>query len=497
MPRRPWLAVAIVAAVIVTGVIAGGPVPAGATTVNDESSFRAAFADVGETSIVLGADVALGCGAGWATRTSTTPVVIDGQGRFAITQTCPEVEALASFGSGSVTIRDLTLRGGLIGLFALGPVVLSGAHLTGQTSAVGSAFGVLTDGTATITDTVVDDLTAISNTIGIRAAGVTADGLRVANLSGDEVFGVISDGPLAASGIEVTGLRGGLAGSILVDRARYEVVGASVSGIVGTRIAYGLASSGVAGSISDSSFVGVTGGTGLGVWLVAGGSGLELRRSTIADVTGTFAVGVLSAGAVSTVNSTIADVGGPGIYAAGDVSLVYSTITGTGSSAPLPAVVAEGPAGGLGGVVGLVEEDFTRQVTSTTGALTLFGTVLADNAAGGANCQAVTLTSDGYNFADDTSCALTGPGDRQGGTLDPGLGPLGDHGGPGPTRVPGAGSPLVDAIPTAACRTGPAATVTTDERGLPRPALGGCDIGAVEVQPEPEPEPAPAPAFVG
>ena len=73
--------------------------------------------------------------------------------------------------------------------------------------------------------------------------------------------------------------------------------------------------------------------------------------------------------------------------------------------------------------------------------------------------------------------------------LDPLLGPLAANGGIAATRIPLPGSPLLDAIPAAACQTGPAAGITTDERGLPRPALGGCDVGAVEVQPEPVPEP--------
>ncbi len=58
------------------------------------------------------------------------------------------------------------------------------------------------------------------------------------------------------------------------------------------------------------------------------------------------------------------------------------------------------------------------------------------------------------------------------------LGPLAANGGPTQTLLPGAGSAAIDALAGAAC---PA----TDQRGLPRPALGGCDAGAVEVQPAP------------
>ncbi len=72
----------------------------------------------------------------------------------------------------------------------------------------------------------------------------------------------------------------------------------------------------------------------------------------------------------------------------------------------------------------------------------------------------------------DPSC----PGPRLDG--DPRLGPLAANGGPTLTLAPGPGSAAIDALAGAAC---PA----TDQRGLPRPQLGGCDAGAVEVQPPP------------
>ncbi len=75
---------------------------------------------------------------------------------------------------------------------------------------------------------------------------------------------------------------------------------------------------------------------------------------------------------------------------------------------------------------------------------------------------------------------------------EPGLGGLAANGGPTPTLLPGPGSIAIDALGGVPC---PA----TDQRGLPRPALGACDAGAVEVQtsagaPGPSPPPAVAPA---
>lgn len=64
---------------------------------------------------------------------------------------------------------------------------------------------------------------------------------------------------------------------------------------------------------------------------------------------------------------------------------------------------------------------------------------------------------------------------------DDGDDPLGANGGSTETREPEPGSPLVDAIPTAACHD----VVETDQRGVGRPQSGGCDIGAVEREPDP------------
>ena len=59
---------------------------------------------------------------------------------------------------------------------------------------------------------------------------------------------------------------------------------------------------------------------------------------------------------------------------------------------------------------------------------------------------------------------------------DPRLGALAANGGATPTMLPGPGSAAVNALAGVPCPG-------TDQRGLPRPALGACDAGAVEVQP--------------
>src|SRR5205085_9913684 len=101
--------------------------------------------------------------------------------------------------------------------------------------------------------------------------------------------------------------------------------------------------------------------------------------------------------------------------------------------------------------------------------LLLRNTLLASNAGG--NC-ASSVTSNGFNLADDTTCGLTTTGDRQGAAFNPQLGPLQNNGGPTQTQLPGPGSPAIDA------GTGMDAPAR-DQRGYLR-AGAAPDIGAAE-----------------
>jgi hypothetical protein len=91
------------------------------------------------------------------------------------------------------------------------------------------------------------------------------------------------------------------------------------------------------------------------------------------------------------------------------------------------------------------------------------------------NCRAGnggSIASQGFNLADDSSCSLSNPNDRP--VADPGLAPLV---GLSPKVLPIApSSPAADKIPAASCGT------ATDQRGIPRPQGGSCDIGAYELE---------------
>jgi len=91
------------------------------------------------------------------------------------------------------------------------------------------------------------------------------------------------------------------------------------------------------------------------------------------------------------------------------------------------------------------------------------------------------LYSNGFNFSSDASCNLTAPSDTQNGG-NPNLGPLVKNGGPTMTRLPFWYSRLVDAIPL------PSRGEPRHQRGIARPRLIQCDIGAVELETHPRNE---------
>ena len=110
------------------------------------------------------------------------------------------------------------------------------------------------------------------------------------------------------------------------------------------------------------------------------------------------------------------------------------------------------------------------------GNTTLKGTILA--AEPGGNCGGL-ITDAGYNISDDVSCPLLSGTSVDGITLNLDPAGLQNNGGPTQTIALEPNSQAVDFIPVASC------TVSTDQRGFPRPDSGNtnfCDAGAFELQ---------------
>ncbi len=188
---------------------------------------------------------------------------------------------------------------------------------------------------------------------------------------------------------------------------------------------------------------------------------------------------------------------GGGIYVLGDTRIVNSTISGNsiestgltqggGLLAGTGLTTTEGTeltllnatiagnsvsAGGTGGGIGIENPS-----PSASTALALTNTLLAGNTASGmaSNCMAVALISSTNNLSSDGTCGFTDPGSKQ--NVDPQLGALADNGGPTDTMALPASSPAVDAGTNTGCPP-------TDQRGVARPQLARCDIGAFELEP--------------
>ena len=175
------------------------------------------------------------------------------------------------------------------------------------------------------------------------------------------------------------------------------------------------------------------------------------------------------------------------------LSLVHVTMTNNTS---LGAIEPDALSSrGLGALA--VEGDAANIVTDS---LTSADSVVAQplgavNCAGGEPqmaAAAISSTDGGYNFSDDTSCGFVAATSSQKTPNDPMLGALANNGGPTQTLLPLAGSPLLDAIPPAACGA------NVDQRGVTRPQGTGCDIGAVEVEAlTPAPAALVTPRFTG
>ncbi|MES1239992.1 MAG: CSLREA domain-containing protein [Acidobacteriota bacterium] len=192
---------------------------------------------------------------------------------------------------------------------------------------------------------------------------------------------------------------------------------------------------------------------------------LTARDTTITDNTADFdGGGIAYALELDLRNVTVSgnhagDEGGGLLLLSGDNTLDQVTVTGNGAA--------------RGG--GIAFESLSCPDSCPETPFVLARSVVAGNkAALLPDCDGLPFPSAGWNVLGVPDGCNASATDRAGtaqNPLDPKLSPLGDHGGPTPTHLPLAGSPVLDFAQGCSA---------TDQRGAPRPA-SGCDAGAVEV----------------
>src|SRR3989338_8538023 len=253
-------------------------------------------------------------------------------------------------------------------------------------------------------------------------------------------------------------------------------------------------------------------GAGAGAGGILNAGTLTLTNSTVTDNTGeNFGGGISNSGTLSLTDTTVSDNilggtnlsgGGGGIFSSGTLTLTRSTVSGNSTigrgggiyGADPTITITNGTISGntaLNGggifnrfgtviithatIAGNTATDNGGGIWNFGGTMTLANSIVSGNtAATPSDDCAGSITSLGHNLAGDASCAFAGAGDLN--STDPLLGPLADNGGPTMTHALLSGSPAIDAVPLAFC------TVTTDQRGVPRPQGPECDIGAFEVE---------------
>ena len=247
----------------------------------------------------------------------------------------------------------------------------------------------------------------------------------------------------------------------------------------------------------------LTGGTAYGGGAIYNGERLTLEMMVITGNRSSQSGGGIRSnvfnrdGALTVTNSTVsgntASWTGGGIYNWANLIVTNSTVSGNRVTSSSSSVGATG--GGIqhnGALAHIVNSTVTDNHafrgggvhTSIGGTIVLTNSIVANSTYGGdcgVGSGTVTEAVVDTNIVADGTCGGIGL------NVDPMLGPLMDNGGPTETHAPMAGSPAIDAADTT---LGTCVSTGLDQRGAMRgvdgnsvvddPAVGDCDIGAVE-----------------
>ena len=398
--------------------------------------------------------------------------------------------------TGPLTIEDSMITGNSTGAGGAGGSALGGAGVegtAGKMMGAGGPGGIGDGGEGGIggAGAGVDARAALSvldSTISDNAAGTGgAGGESSGGKGGGEVNAEDGGGGLGGSALGGRGGAGGPAAG-LYGRGGAEVLrstiagnhsGAGGGGNLGEGGMGGLGMPGGGGGHGEGG-EGGEGGLASGLRVAGPPGSVVVEDDTVTENT----AGAGATAGAGTGGEADGLFGSPGSAAGGNGGIGgEGALASEGTAVPLSAdtisanVTGAGGAGGTasapaGGVLVLGRAEHAGNVGGVFVNLTaaLGDSIVAENSP--ANCglaPGAALADGGHDIT------FGGPG-CPGANVDPHLGSLADNGGPTQTEAIPPGGPAVDAV-----SAGGAGCPAVDQRGVLRPAGGGCDVGAFEI----------------
>ncbi len=483
--------------------LAAGTVGTGTPASCTESAF--------DTALAGGGLITFNCGASPLVLVFTSQKIIgsdttiDGGNKISLSG--GNTTRLFSVSSGvHLTLKDLTLIHGssAIGgaIYNAGVLTITGSYLINNDSPSSQGGAIYNDSLLTIRDSYL-----LGNIAGGGiAGGIQNNGtLTVTNTTFSDNFGGVAAGAIDNSGSMILdhvifdknqSIGGGGAidssGPVTISNSTFQYNKSSSQG--------GAIYNGSAMTITLSTLISNTASTTGGGIYSGGATNLNISSSSLISNTAHGGGGVfiefsgelLLTGSTLKNNTTQGSLGG-GVYSNGTVTIDRSTITGNQAIG--------GIGGGLdndnSGIAVIENSTFSDNFAGVSagginnlGTLSLLNVTLANNINSGLvngvssavvkntiianntppNCIG-TITSVGHNLESANSCAFASAGDLI--NSDPLLGPLANNFGPTFTYALLPGSPAINAGTNSGCPP-------TDQRGVPRPQYGTCDIGAFE-----------------
>ncbi len=293
-----------------------------------------------------------------------------------------------------------------------------------------------------------------------NSAGGEGGGLLDLGTAASSIDSSIISGNMAAS--QGGGIRHASGKALTVG---YSLVTGNTLASAGTTLGGGISNQDSPMTVHDSIISGNKARYAGGIYVVrvSSSSSLQLDRSLVtgntaeSDGGGIFVFGANMTALNSTVANNLADAGTSG-------GIGIQNTSGSTASVQLQlSTVAFNRSAGAGGGISVI-----------SGTLNLKNSLLAGNTATANPDLSGSFTSLGYNLVQTRGGSIGYVASDLPNATDPKLLPLAFNGGASATAALQAGSPAINAIPSAIC-----GGVTVDQRGYRRPA-GNCDIGAYD-----------------